>query len=303
VTTNVTLSAYTLDSETVLRLESDLLQADIVPSIGGRVISLVHKPSGCEYLWRNPALHLQRSMPGDAYDPVFFGGIDEQIPCDGPEVVDGVTYPDHGELWTQALEPDWDGVSLCLDGHLPVLGFHYQRWIELVPGAAEVRLRYRLENHAGVSRDFLWKLHAALAVGQDDRIVCPATWAQPLDLDWSRSQDEAAFAWPQCGELDMSLVPAVNNTAEFLVLSDLASGEIGWQRPSTGRQFNISFDRAVFPCCWIFASYGKLLGHYTLVLEPATSPILSLVDAKIQGKAIQLQAGGVLETEVVISVG
>ena len=303
MTTNVIISANKLDSEKVFRLENDLLQVDIVPSIGGRFISLVHRPTGYEYLWRNPALPLQRSMPGDTYDPVFFGGIDEQIPCDGPEVVDGVTYPDHGELWTQALEHDWNGVSLCLDGHLPVLGFHYRRWIELVPGTAEVRLRYRLENQTNVRRAFLWKLHAALAVAQGDRIVCPATWAQPLDLDWSRCQDEAAFTWPQSGEMDMSLVPAVNNTAEFLVLRDLASGEIGWQRPSSGRRFSLIFDLAVFPCCWIFASYGKLLGHYTLVLEPATSPNLSLVDAKRQRKAVELQAGGVLETEVVISVG
>jgi hypothetical protein len=37
---------------------------------------------------------------GADYDSNFYGGIDELIPNDIPENIDGIDDPDHGELWT-----------------------------------------------------------------------------------------------------------------------------------------------------------------------------------------------------------
>jgi hypothetical protein len=260
----------------VYRLENDLLRVEVAPSVGGRVVSLCHKATGEEWLWRNPTLPLRRVSPGTAYDPEFYGGIDEQIPCDGPETFDGVAYPDHGELWTQSLAVRKEGEALVLSGDLPLLGFHYERRMEVVPDAPELRVSYRIENRSGRPRSFLWKLHAALAVAPGDRVVCPAATAQPLDLAWSRCRDMKPFAWPHYGALDMSLVPAADNTAEFLALTGLATGTIGLRRAASGAELRIVFDDAVFPCCWLFASYGRLSGHYTVVIEPATSPELTV---------------------------
>jgi hypothetical protein len=295
-------TAWAVDGVPVVRLENEFLQTDVAPSVGGRVVSLLHKRSGHEFLWRNPALSLRRVSPGTAYDPEFYGGIDEQIPCDGPETIDGVTYPDHGELWTQSLAVRKEGEALVLSGDLPLLGFHYERRMELVPDAPELRVSYRIENRSGRPRSFLWKLHAALAVAPGDRIVCPATAARPLDLDWSRCREMKPFAWPHYGGLDMSLVPPTDGTAEFLALTGLATGTIGLRRAATGAELRIEFDPAVFPCCWLFASYGKLLGHHTVVLEPATSADLTLAEAHTEGVARQLRAGEVLDTQVKMSV-
>jgi hypothetical protein len=266
------------DDVPILGCESGLLRVEAAPSVGGRIVSLVHKATGEEWLWRNPDLPLRRALPGTAYDPEFYGGVDEQIPCDGPEVIDGIAYPDHGELWTQALAARREGSALVLSGELPLLGLHYERRMELAADAPELRVTYRLQNRGGRPRAFLWKLHAALAVAPGDRIVCPAASARPLDLAWSRCRRMQAFAWPRCGDLDMSVVPARDGTAEFLALTGLASGCVGLRRPATGAELRIEFDDAVFPCCWLFASYGRLLGHYTVVLEPATSPALTVAE-------------------------
>jgi galactose mutarotase-like enzyme len=279
----------------IVRLENGLLSVAVAPSVGGRVVSLLHKRSGHEFLWRNPTLPLRRVPPGTAYDPEFYGGIDEQIPCDGPETFDGVAYPDHGELWTQSLAVRKEGEALVLSGDLPLLGFHYERRMELVPDAPELRVSYRIENRSGRPRSFLWKLHAALAVAPGDRIVCPAITARPLDLAWSRCREMKPFAWPHEGDLDMSLVPALDGTAEFLALTGLAAGTIGLRRAATGTELRIEFDRTVFPWCWLFASYGKLLGHHTVVLEPATSAESTVHQAR---RPARLAAGQSLTTEV-----
>lgn len=279
----------------ILRLENGLLRVEVSPSVGGRIVSLLHQATGEEWLWRNPSLPLRRVPPGTAYDPEFYGGIDEQIPCDGPETCDGVAYPDHGELWTQPLAARMDGDALVLCGELPLLGFRYERRMELAPDAASLQVQYRITNVGERPRAFLWKLHAALAVAPGDRILCPAATAQPLDLAWSRCREMKPFAWPQYGDLDMSRVPAPDDMAEFLALTGLATGSIGLRRAATGAELRIEFDRTVFPCCWLFASYGKLPDCYTVVLEPATSPDLTIAQAQ---RPARLAPGQALTTIV-----
>ena len=41
-------------------LENDTLRVTVAPSVGGRVIAITHRPSGREFLWRNPRLDLAR---------------------------------------------------------------------------------------------------------------------------------------------------------------------------------------------------------------------------------------------------
>ncbi len=60
-------------------LENDVLHVAVAPAVGGRVVSLVHRATGREFLWRNPRLSLAPCAPGSAYDPNFYGGMDEVI--------------------------------------------------------------------------------------------------------------------------------------------------------------------------------------------------------------------------------
>lgn len=283
-----------------VRLENDRMAVEIAPAIGGRMTSLVSRGEAGEWLWRNPSLPLRPVPPGSGYDSNFWGGVDEVIPCDMPEVVGGVAYPDHGELWTQALTVEREGAGMLLRGRLPLLDFAYERRMQLVPGEAELEVDYRLTNVGSLPRAFLWKLHAALRVAPGDRILCPAVRANVLDPAWSRRATPAAFDWPHCGGMDRSLVPAPDGTSDFLALTGLSAGRIGLLREDAGLELHIEFDRAVFPCCCFFASYGKFLGHYAVVLEPATSASPTVAG---DPSAARLEPGEDLVTTVRYRVG
>ena len=110
------------DGSPIVRLQSEQLEVDVAPKVGGRIIGIRHRGSGHEFLWRNSRLPLELKPPGSEYDPSFYGGIDELLPNDIAETIDGVACPDHGELWTRSL--DWwiDGESLVLEGRLPLCG-------------------------------------------------------------------------------------------------------------------------------------------------------------------------------------
>ena len=82
----------------VLTMENEHLKCSLVPALGGKLISVYNKSLQKEFLWINQHLELAVNEPGAEYDPNFLGGIDELIPNDIPEKIDGIEYPDHGEL-------------------------------------------------------------------------------------------------------------------------------------------------------------------------------------------------------------
>jgi hypothetical protein len=291
------------DEIAIVRMENDFLQLDVAPGVGGRVVTLVEKSSNYQFLWHNAALKLEKLEPGAAYDPNFYGAIDELLPNDIPETVNGVAYPDHGELWTLALDYHVDGEQLILSGELPLSGLRYERRMRLAPDSPRLHMGYRLGNVSGARREFLWKLHAALKIGPGDRIVCPAQRAvvgDPAYSRWSRTQP---FEWPHVEGKRADIMPEKDGTMDFLYLYDLEQGQVAWENAAGNLTFRYEFDLDVFPCAWLFASFGGFEGHYMAILEPCTSMPISVVEAAKLGQCSVLEAGQTLETQVTIYAG
>jgi len=84
------------------------------------------------------------------------------VPNDIPEVINGVSCPDHGELWTTpARLASVKANGLKLRGTLPLLGLSYEREMTLAREGPWLDSTYRLSNPTDQPRHFLWKLHAA----------------------------------------------------------------------------------------------------------------------------------------------
>ena len=293
----------TIDGVPIIRLESNALRVDVAPSIGGRIVSLVTKISGYDFLWRNRKVSLRPLAPGAEYDPNFYGGIDELLPNDIPEQLNGVNCPDHGELWTSALSWRQDGARLVQEVRLPKCGLTYQRDMSLRSDTPWVDFKYKISNPTLRARDFLWKLHAALAVQPGDTIDCPARKAQVVDPAWSRHKNVAPFDWPKLGNSTVNVIPAPDGTMDFFYLFDLGAGRMSWRRPDQDLEFTYVFDRTVFPYTWMFASYGGFDGHYTVILEPCTAMPISVNDAASKKQCSHLAPGQTLEASVAIYAG
>ncbi len=287
----------------LVQLESDWLRVDVAPALGGRVISLVEKTTGYEFLWRNAKLQLVQLPGGSEYDPNFYGGIDELLPNDPPETIDGINCPDHGELWTTALDPAIEDGRLRLSGNLRLFGLTYERVMWLRPDSPRLECAYRVANVSSEPRHFLWKLHAALAVEAGDVIECPARTGQVVDPAWSRFGAIAPFSWPKIDGQAVNLVPPANGSMDFFYLSGLERGQMAWRRPGVGLKFAYEWDLKVFPYAWLFASYGGFLGHYTIILEPCTTMPMSVIDAAKKGHCSRLEPGHTLETRVSLYAG
>ena len=168
---------------------------------------------------------------------------------------------------------DWriDGQSLVLEGRLPLCGLTYERRMRLRADSPHVDFHYRITNPTGAERHFLWKLHAALAVAAGTSST--ARRGRPRSWIWRTrgSTRLSPFRWPHIEGQRADLVPATTARWISSTCSTWPAGRMAWKRPSRRLKFEYTFDTAVFPFAWLFASYGGFDGHYTVVLEPCTT--------------------------------
>ncbi|HEY3779606.1 MAG TPA: hypothetical protein VGL56_00880 [Fimbriimonadaceae bacterium] len=267
------------------RLQNKQVSVDIHPEVGGRISSFVHLRSGYDYVWCNTGIPNRREEPGTEYDPNFFGGLEELLPNDLEENIDGVDCPDHGELWTLELETlEATDRLVKLEGELPLFRLRVEKSITLEHNACVVYSR--ITNMSNEKRHFLWKLHAALKIEPGDRIDCEAARYTAVDPEWSRRKG--------FGHWEGEEIPAFDGTTEFLYLQGLRSGTMSWSNRE--RKFEIQFDTEVFPYAWYFASYGGFFDHHVAILEPCTTMPKSVVEAAKMHQCSALGPNDSLET-------
>ncbi len=287
----------------ILTLENDHLIASITPTIGGKITSVFNKHLQKEFLWTNAHLPLQINPPGADYDANFFGAIDELIPNDIPETIDGITYPDHGELWTTALQYQEEDGKITVSGRMELSGLHYSKTVYLDADRPVITVDYKITNETAEQRSFLWKLHAALRIQPGDKLMTAAKYGQVIDPAYSRFTDLNPFKWPFIQYKDASMIPPLNNTMDFFYLYDILDGEMQLLSGGGEHLFSYRYDTKIFPYQWYFASYGGFLDHYTAILEPSTNMPMSVNEAKEKRQCAVLESGKSLTTTVIIYAG
>jgi len=299
----MTISRNTINAIESFTGENDHIKFEIVPVAGGKIISVFNKQLQKEFLWSNKDLLLQIHEAGADYDSNFYGGIDELLPNDIPENIDGIDYPDHGELWTTCLDHELKEDSVTVSGKLKRSGLYYKKTIRLDANEPVIYLEYKIRNDTDVQRNFLWKLHAALDIKEGDQLVTTAQKGKVVDPAYSRFSNLHEFNWPIIEDKDASFVPQKNNTVDFFYLYDAAQPAMNFLSEGGKHLFRYQYDKKIFPYQWYFASYGGFLNHYTAIIEPCSSMPMSVNNAKALQQCTVLEPGEEINTLVSIYAG
>jgi Domain of unknown function (DUF5107) len=289
---------WTFQAFPVVRMENELLRIEVLPTFGGKIWTLEHRPSGRQFLWHHPR-HRLRALPlGANYDDHFFGGFDELLPNDIPEKVNGEGLVDHGELWTTPLAVQIEDQSLVLSGQLPITPLSYNKRLRLQ--GSSLILDYKLTNIGRRPLDLLWKLHPALRITEGTEIIVPARTARAADPQWSRVKNTAEFDWQELKSLH--LVPPLGASTEFLYLQGLTQGQCGLRHQKESWALQMTFPKEVFTSVWVFASFGGWRDLEVLILEPCTTPELSLEASAKRGQCLHLEPGEAVSPTVTVEV-
>lgn len=290
---------WTFQGFPVVRLENPDLRVEILPAFGGKIWSIEYRPSRRQFLWHHPR-HRLRTLPlGASYDDHFFGGFDELLPNDVPERVNGEALVDHGELWTTPLQAQVAQAALILTGSLPITPLAYRKTVRL--DGRKILLDYQISNLGQKPLDLLWKLHPALRISPGAEILVPAHVAHVADPEWSRAKGRSEFPWAD--EAALHLVPPTDGSTEFLYLLELSEGKCALRHRQENWQFSLSFPKEIFTSVWLFASFGGWRDLEVLVLEPCTTPQLSLAESAKDRRCLHLEPGASIQANVQVEVG
>jgi hypothetical protein len=309
------LAAATVDTRwnfcglQVVRLENEQLRVDILPQLGAKIYSFIHRPSGRELLWQNPHLAPVAVPFGAKFDDTWSGGWDELLPNDIPVAFpNGDVLPDHGEVWSQPSEWQVDEAggelaAVRFTSYGRVLPTCFEKRVSLRGGEPFIRLHYKFTNFGSQPLPFLWNIHPPMAVSPQTRLDVPAV-AGFVD-PWNSERFEAGrrFEWPfittrQGERVDLRQVQTASSSiADFFYLPQVEQGWYAVTDRAAQVGFGLVFPLEVFPHLWLFRSFGGWRGLNMLILEASTGYPNDLKVAQSEGHCTVLAPGASLETE------
>jgi hypothetical protein len=288
-------------------LENEVVRVVAVPSLGARVVSLVDRRTGREWLVQGELPEGSQVAAWASEDAVFGGadafGWDECLPTVAPcsDPVDPMAPPlrDHGDQWGRATASHAAENELVASWRSPRWPYTLRRTIRL--DGPIVTAGYDLAVGGDRPLPFLWSMHALLALEPGAALVVePAgaarlTHALGLDVV-ARSE---AFAWPLLptaagGTTALDVVRGIEAGQAAKVYLDAALGGRVAARGVDGAELRFDWDREIAPTLGIWVDYGGWPpgeARHQVALEPTTSPDDDLGSAVAAGRARVVEPG------------
>ena len=284
-------------------LSSDRLICEVLPEFGGKIRSLKWLTNGVELL--QPPVGPYRRHNESGGSPVSFaqsdaGGWDECLPSVASCQVDGVSIPDHGDIWgypCQVLHADDTDVKLLT--RTASLPFAFTRTLHLSDASLEIR--YGIENIGTRPIPYLWSAHPLFSVDAGDRLRLPAE-VRRLRVEGSKHQrlgpSDTMQIWPNVHTRDGSTVDISTAQSQSADIGDKVFAHLsreGWadiDRLSAGITLRMEFDPEKTPYLGLWLCYGGWpedskpgSRQQCIALEPATADRDALSEAIEMGRA------------------
>jgi galactose mutarotase-like enzyme len=190
----------------------------------------------------------------------------------------------------------------------PISCIAVEKTLSLRRDHAKVFCTHRFTNSGGTPFPFLWKLHPAFRVTAQHRIDFPSMQVvrEPA-FPGTLESAPLRFAWPYAntskGEVDLRRVPQPEKRQlYFFYGTEIKDGWCAITDTHSGLSCGLHFDPAVFPSCWLFASYGGWRDYNVAVLEPCTGYPLNFESLVAAGRHKTLQPGESFSTDVLFTV-
>ncbi len=288
------------DATPLYGLQSERIRLLVAPTVGARLVSLLDRQAGREWLWSADPPRPLRRVPDDApFDDSPLIGIDECLPTVAPCQVDGTPLPDHGEAWNRSWELDHDAfrhqARIVTTIALRTRPVTLRRSITVDGGG--LRFDYTLRSRATGTTTCLWAMHPLLAMRPGDRIwiegAAPeARVDSAIGLADLVADQRVDWTEPVAGADVRGLLAAGRDQALKLYLSVGAGVSFGCRNPDGTQLHGRSGPVEWLPFLGLWISNGGWNGHRHFAFEP-TNACHDRLDHAGRGRAVTLDPGEV----------
>ena len=270
-------------------LQNEILEISLVPDLGAKIISLMNRRTGREWMSR-PAgdAKLFRNRWADDFSSSTLIGWDECLPTVAPCLHYGRSLPDHGEVWNVPWTIDEEAFRrgvLKTSVVLSISPFHFERCIAL--HGNEVLLDYTLENLGKESERFLWAMHPLVSIHPGDvweltvearELLGNPAWLSRLDFGSTQPACAKTYAGP------------------------LSEGRAAIKNVQSGDCMRFLWDTKLNHTLGVWLTRGGWNGHHHQALEPSNGSPDALAEACAQDRCGLVPAGGKLSWRVTVQI-
>lgn len=317
------LDQLTVRGWELLRLTTEAVQLDVVPALGGTVVSLRRRADDAELLFTTPWGLRHRgsvTLPGNAQASLmdsFPGGWFSLFPNGGDSaILHGAEWGVQGEARVTWLDWTFTGSALVLTGRLVRSPFELTKTFAVRDH--EVTVAETVTNVGGERIETMWGSQLMLGgdlLGPDTVVEAGASTVHPDPLVSPGASYDDLMPWPRSYGSDSlvnlgRVVAPGSEETRLAYLTDFDSPSISISRPSRRLGLDLSWDLSTWPNAWYELEAGGSRGFpwfrraYYLALTPGTSwPAHGLHDARrVSGTTMWVEPGAASTSQLTAAV-
>ncbi len=266
-----------------ITVESEVMSAQFLPSIGSKMCSLIYKPLQRELMVQNPSEQYLLQPYDGHYESAECSGFDEMFPTIDTCFYEsypwqGTKIPDHGEVW--ALK--WDHQVQNEQLSMSTYGVRFPYKLDKVVSFAAPHIlhtKYVVTNLSDFDFDFMWAAHTMINIEDNVELVLPpgVKGVNSVSTDGSIGNYGDAAAWPQFqakdGTLrDLSKLRSQNTRAveKYFIKGKMPEGWCGLKYHQSNFSMALSFPVETVPYLAVLPNEGGWRDIHNIFLEPAT---------------------------------
>ncbi|GFZ91606.1 hypothetical protein GCM10008018_42380 [Paenibacillus marchantiophytorum] len=286
-----------------ITMESEHISLTTVPDIGGKLVSIVYKPTGREWMLDSGHRALRQPEYGSSFSEWDMSGWDECFPTINacPSMIDkDITLPDHGEIWAIPWDYTIVANTIFCSVRSPRLHYLFTRRISF-PSTDRIRIDYRVDNLSDQPMPFLWVPHPQFAIIEPTRVLLPDYMDKMMCVyEGLTLKREESYTWD-----DVSLLaPGVTGDGrKFYYEGQVPAGWSGLYGEESGNYLIMSVPRDKVPYLGVWMDEGKFNDRVTCALEPSIGYYDSLDMAEGNGTARHIPAKASFAWYLELSIG
>lgn len=292
-----------------IMLETDEMSATLLTEIGAKMVSLVNKKTGYEFLWQGTSEMHPKPEYASSYVEGDLSGMDDMFPtineCFYPsDPWRGIKMPDHGELWSIPWDFEIKENKLHMWTFGVRLPYRFEKWLYFIEQKT-LRTDYKVTNLSSFEMDFIWAAHPLFNMEEGTNIEFPGCVKQiinTLDFNNRLGKVGSIHTWPVTTDKNGNkydvgtILPKDTDVCEkFFALNKLSEGWVRLIYPRSNQQLRLEFPSDRVPYAGIWINQGGLKGQYNVALEPATGSLDDIYVSKMWQDQSRLDARGSYE--------
>lgn len=274
-----------------IELENEVLKMIIIPSMGGKVVSIYRKDKKFELLYQNKEEKYKKAKIYDDFSFYDASGFDDAFPTIDESSVNingkDVLYPDHGEIWSTSFDYKIKGKEIELLFESKIFNYRYKKTFSMIGDSFEVK--YEILNIGLMVFPCIWAMHCLIRCEEDMELLLPSGTKEVINVMKSNLLGAVGdtYTYPetinnQGNSMKLNTVrPLVANDMEkFYVKRNVNEGYCGAYYPSKDIKYEVYYEKEKLPYLGVWISEGGYKGDYNCALEPTNGYYDSIDIAK-----------------------